>query len=59
MVFHPVATRYDRLAGNYLAFVQLASIRLLQLRPRTSPQWGEAQIASHCGMRHLVEGRFR
>lgn len=23
-----VATRYDRLAGNYLAFVQLASIRL-------------------------------
>jgi transposase len=23
-----VATRYDRLAANYLAFVQLASIRL-------------------------------
>lgn len=23
-----VATRYDKLAGNYLAFVQLASIRL-------------------------------
>lgn len=25
---HRVATRYDRLAANYLAFVQLASIRL-------------------------------
>jgi Transposase DDE domain len=23
-----VATRYDKLAGNYLAFIQLASIRL-------------------------------
>ena len=26
--FRRVATRYDRLAANYLAFVQLASIRL-------------------------------
>jgi transposase len=24
----PVATRYDKLAANYLAFVQLTSIRL-------------------------------
>jgi transposase len=24
-----VATRYDKLAANYLAFIQLASIRLL------------------------------
>jgi transposase len=28
-----VATRYDRLAANYLAFVQLASIRLMSPRP--------------------------
>jgi transposase len=26
--YRRVATRYDRLAANYLAFVQLASIRL-------------------------------
>jgi len=27
---HRIATRYDKLAANYLAFVQLASIRLWQ-----------------------------
>ena len=33
-----VATRYDRLAGNYLAFVQLASIRLwLAARYESTP----------------------
>jgi transposase len=33
-----VATRYDRLAGNYLAFVQLASIRLwLAARYESAP----------------------
>jgi transposase len=25
--YHRVATRYDKLAANYLAFIQLASIR--------------------------------
>lgn len=38
--FRGVATRYDRLAANYLAFVQLASIRLWLLlmspRPKAS-----------------------
>ena len=34
---HRVATRYDRLAANYLAFVRLASIRLwLRLYVSTS-----------------------
>src|SRR5262249_44365868 len=33
-----VATRYDRLAANYLAFVQLASIRLW-LRVNESASW--------------------
>ena len=33
-----VATRYDKLAGNYLAFVQLASIRLwLAARYESAP----------------------
>ena len=33
-----VATRYDRLAANYLAFVQLASIRLwLAARYESTP----------------------
>jgi transposase len=39
-----VATRYDRLAGNYLAFVQLASIRLwLAARYGSTPYF---QVAS-------------
>ncbi len=33
-----VATRYDQLAANYLAFVQLASIRLW-LRANESTPW--------------------
>jgi transposase len=33
-----VATRYDKLAANYLAFVQLASIRLW-LRANESTAW--------------------
>jgi transposase len=32
-----VATRYDRLAANYLAFVQLASIRLMASPYKSSP----------------------
>jgi transposase len=33
----PIATRYDKPAANYLAFVQLASIRLASLHlPQTS-----------------------
>jgi transposase len=45
-----VATRYDKLAANYLAFVQLASIRLwLRVNDSTS------QLASQCAFR-LVEG---
>jgi hypothetical protein len=31
-VHQHAATRYDKLAANYLAFIQLASIRLLWLR---------------------------
>jgi Transposase DDE domain len=34
-----VATRYDRLAGNYLAFVQLASIRLWLAARYESTSW--------------------
>ena len=34
-----VATRYDRLAGNYLAFVQLASIRLWLAARYGSTPW--------------------
>ena len=34
-----VATRYDKLAANYLAFVQLASIRLwLRVKPQCLPR---------------------
>jgi hypothetical protein len=33
-----IATRYDKLAANYLAFVQLASIRLW-LRVNESASW--------------------
>jgi Transposase DDE domain len=36
--FRRVATRYDKLAANYLAFVQLASIRLW-LRANESAPW--------------------
>ena len=41
-----VATRYDKLAANYLAFIQLASIRLPEPHPdkpgrqRCSARWG-------------------
>jgi transposase len=33
-----VATRYDKLAANYLAFVQLASIRQPGIRARSGVQ---------------------
>jgi transposase len=35
-----IATRYDKLAANYLAFIQLASIRLW-LRANESTPWSE------------------
>jgi len=34
-----VATRYDKLAANYLAFVQLASIRLWLRANESAPQF--------------------
>ena len=34
-----VATRYDKLADNYLAFVQLASIRLWLRANEPRPSW--------------------
>lgn len=35
--YRRIATRYDRLAANYLAFIQLASIRLwLRVNESTS-----------------------
>src|SRR4029077_19830613 len=41
-----VATRYDKLASNYLAFVQLASIRLwlrvYEFTPYSEPQFAPA-----------------
>jgi len=40
-----VATRYDRLAANYLAFVQLASIRLW-LRVNESAPWLSLQAVA-------------
>ncbi|MGY4280826.1 transposase [Bradyrhizobium sp. LM2.7] len=44
-----VATRYDKLAANYLAFVQLASIRLWRgFDPSASPMSLFQQI--NCGM---------
>jgi hypothetical protein len=44
-----VATRYDRLAANYLAFIQLASIRLWLRRPRASP--GHLRRRTHVRLR--------
>ena len=55
------ATRYDRLAGHYLAFVQLASIRLwlaARFSPRPSDGWEKLAIRwrvhsalTECGVR--------
>ena len=45
-----VATRYDKLAANYLAFVQLASIRLCGcalMSPRPKRLKGDTLIAGH------------
>ena len=39
-----VATRYDKLAANYLAFVQLASIRLLLRVNESTPYLGRVPI---------------
>src|ERR1051325_5920400 len=41
-----VATRYDRLAANYLAFVQLASIRLW-LRLNESASYNKPRFCCH------------
>jgi hypothetical protein len=38
-----VVTRYDKLAANYLAFVQLASIRLW-LRVNESTSWLDCRV---------------
>jgi len=42
--YRRVATRYDKLAANFLAMVQLASMRLwlrvMSLRPRSTSPWG-------------------
>ena len=37
---HDLATRYDKLAANYLAFIKLASIRIW-LRTNKSTPWFE------------------
>jgi transposase len=46
-----IATRYDRLAANYLAFVQLASIRLW-LRVNESAPLDQAEPLPHPRHRH-------
>ena len=46
-----VATRYDKLAANYLAFIQLASIRLW-LRANESTPWGV--LETHIRGRHAA-----
>jgi transposase len=52
-----VATRYDKLAANYLAFIQLASIRVW-LRANESTRWYHRRQFLKRSF-HLLSGRFR
>ncbi len=52
-----VATRYDRLAANYLAFVQLASIRLW-LRLNESASWSRKGVPSSVTHMNLGKPKF-
>jgi transposase len=48
-----VATRYDKLAANYLAFVKLASIRIWLRANESTPQLGlPGPTPSHFDRRH-------
>jgi hypothetical protein len=54
-----VARRYDKLAANYLAFVQLASIRLW-LRANEFTSWQIADVGARCQhWRHCGELRAK
>ena len=53
-----VATRYDKLAVNYLAFVQLASIRLWLRVNESAPSWTEGPFTTEARARESLQWQF-
>jgi hypothetical protein len=59
-VHQHAATRYDKLAANYLAFIQLASIRLwLRVYEFTALAHGRAERSSAPKADQLTNNRYR